>query len=1178
MSQASPRVVEPEPATHAGPASDSDNDDARDASRRETKRIKREHGAHDKGKARAAVERDEDESETEEQDEGQDDDDGALRPTGNSSAGSGEKAQLVRDETGYVTGSIVRIACQSFLTYDNVEFRPGPALNMIIGPNGTGKSTIACAIAIGLGFPAKVLGRSNKLASYCKNDSTAETWIELELKGRPGKKNLVVRRVLSRDSEKTKFFLNGNEAAAREVAERMEELQVQVGNLCTFLPQDRVASFAMMSHAELLKETEKAAGDVNLSSWHQLLIDEYRTMKEKQQDVDRLKVQLDRRTAKQAEAEKEVQQFNQRKGLEERRAVVDVLTKYARYQTVYHQTLEAKQDKTRLEGEVKALEEKNRPFKDSKELLSMIYEASTKAQADLEKKVRKAQTQAERKAEDVARNTNESEQLQQELKGLKAADKSRKESIKKQEATIARLEPLVANEPEEADTTKISARIQANLDERQRKQAQLDEVRIEHEAIKREGHRVKSEADRAAQQLKSLQEANTIRENNCKRWDPDTWKAVEWLRENKHQFKGEVYEPPRLTVFPKNEYKGSKLNFRQDADLLNMIEGPISKGAFRTFLFELREDYDKFMHELADTRGLKLNANECGNVKGWADVERPLSDELINDLGFDALACDLLRGPEPVLAFLADSHSLARMPIQIRRRPLNTEKLSQVRAINRYYTRDGSSSVKISLYGNRFAQTENRALKTAVILSGGADEERVKAVNDHINECREKFQQLSDKIDKTRRMGQEINEQIKILNEERETLVEEKKGLGASRRQWFQAQSKLDVARKQLARELEDQRRNSIERQREQIAHDMKRGMTKRVKLVLELKNFVLRMQELQNAAVKLHLQSLQADSDHRAMEAVVRERDQELADKIAELEELKVRYKDMVKDGKRLAAEAEEAITECSEEIKERILERRQNEELNLNRLLDEAAEITANLDCMISISPTVLEQYQRRKVEIAEYTRQLTDASEALEESQTVIAQTRNLWLPRLEALVGEVSKRFTASFETLGLLGEVRLAQDDDYEKWGIEIMVSFRDRNDDNADVTLHVLSGHRQSGGERALTTVTYLLALAELARAPFALVDEINQGMDARAERNMHKMLVETTCKDDVGQYFLLTPKLLPDLVYDEKMKVLVINSGTFIPEDLSLKSIVKRRKELNRTRGRLPALEAIVA
>jgi len=109
-----------------------------------------------------------------------------------------------------------------------------------------------------------------------------------------------------------------------------------------------------------------------------------------------------------------------------------------------------------------------------------------------------------------------------------------------------------------------------------------------------------------------------------------------------------------------------------------------------------------------------------------------------------------------------------------------------------------------------------------------------------------------------------------------------------------------------------------------------------------------------------------------------------------------------------------------------------------------------------------------------------------------------------------------------------------------------------------------------SSQERALTTVTYLLALAELARAPFALVDEINQGMDQRAERNMHKMLVETTCKDDVGQYFLLTPKLLPDLVYHEKMKVLVINSGSFIPEDLSLKAMVERRKQLNKESRRL--------
>lgn len=55
-----------------------------------------------------------------------------------------------------------------------------------------------------------MLGRSTKLSAFVKNDANnEETWIEIELKGRPGKKNLVVRRYLYKDSEKSKFTLNG---------------------------------------------------------------------------------------------------------------------------------------------------------------------------------------------------------------------------------------------------------------------------------------------------------------------------------------------------------------------------------------------------------------------------------------------------------------------------------------------------------------------------------------------------------------------------------------------------------------------------------------------------------------------------------------------------------------------------------------------------------------------------------------------------------------------------------------------------------------------------------------------------------------------------------------------------------------------------------------------------------
>lgn len=53
-------------------------------------------------------------------------------------------------------GSIVRVKLANFVTYTAVEFLPGPSLNMVIGPNGTGKSTLVCAICLGLGWGPQV--------------------------------------------------------------------------------------------------------------------------------------------------------------------------------------------------------------------------------------------------------------------------------------------------------------------------------------------------------------------------------------------------------------------------------------------------------------------------------------------------------------------------------------------------------------------------------------------------------------------------------------------------------------------------------------------------------------------------------------------------------------------------------------------------------------------------------------------------------------------------------------------------------------------------------------------------------------------------------------------------------------------------------------------------------------
>ena len=61
------------------------------------------------------------------------------------------------------------------------------------------------------------------------------------------------------------------------------------------------------------------------------------------------------------------------------------------------------------------------------------------------------------------------------------------------------------------------------------------------------------------------------------------------------------------------------------------------------------------------------------------------------------------------------------------------------------------------------------------------------------------------------------------------------------------------------------------------------------------------------------------------------------------------------------------------------------------------------------------------------------------------------------------------------------------EDNYEKYGVEIKVKFRAKD------SLQVLTQFHQSGGEKSVSTILYLMSLQELTRCPFRVVDEINQ-------------------------------------------------------------------------------------
>lgn len=226
------------------------------------------------------------------------------------------------------------------------------------------------------------------------------------------------------------------------------------------------------------------------------------------------------------------------------------------------------------------------------------------------------------------------------------------------------------------------------------------------------------------------------------------------------------------------------------------------------------------------------------------------------------------------------------------------------------------------------------------------------------------------------------------------------------------------------------------------------------------------------------------------------------------------------------------------------------------------------ARLDLTHGGHSGMVEEFEARERRIQELKERLSGSEQEKARFQESINEIRSQWEPELEAIVSKISEAFGDSFRRIGLAGQVGLFKAEDepgpngeapsnFEQWAIQIQVKFREHE------PLSILTAHRQSGGERAVSTIFYLMALQSLSKSPFRVVDEINQGMDPRNERMVHGRLVDIACgaddfanggaangEESGSQYFLITPKLLTGLSYKRGMRVLTIYSGEHMPDD----------------------------
>nr|DBA11451.1 TPA_inf: SMC5 [Kalmanozyma brasiliensis] len=1057
-----------------------------------------------------------------------------------------------RSADKYLPGAIRRIALSNFLTYDSVEFRVGPYLNLICGPNGTGKSSIACAIALGLGGHPSLLGRASHLGSFVKRGET-DGWIEVELQSRPGTANPVIRRTLTTSSNKSDWSVNGRSTTKTDVLAMVAEYDIDVGNLCSFLPQDKVHEFAKMTDAKRLVETEKAVGGAKLVRWHEKLNQHGKAaaeianqLKGKQEE----KAHLEQRNQA---LQVDVQRFEERQEIEHRIEKLEVMIAMADYNRTKQNVTDLQQERERKRQELTEAMARNEPIRQKRKDLD---DKTGKLKVELQR-LENVYSSDEKKRRTLVRDVEdvgkEIESRLTEVGTLTRKDQDRARRVQELRKEIADRSAQLGEAPGVQDTAEIEAEFRGKRKKYDDLSTRRGDIQRQIGEVNLESHTIDKSTDNCRQRLAQLDSVPQQRLEMLRNADSGTYKAVLWLRENQHRFRKPVHEPVLLEISLKDQRYASA------------VENAISWVQQKTFICQTQEDYLLFNGEVNDK--LDFHVTIGSQLTSGPEMLRPdVPREELASFGFDDYLINLIDGPPAVLAFLCKQAYLNRVPVTLSQNT-DVERIERSGKFLRFVASGESFTINVSRYGNNIRQTMSRRLRPARNLVDAIDKDRQRQLTTQIQQLSAQKKELEGRTLQLIKEDKSIQGELARLEQQMNDLKAAKRDRVGAQRAWEKESALIEHRR----RELRDKEREpSAEEKRARLMKEVRKMAQRRSQ---KMEDLCAQTVQMSKVADRKHIASLskwQWDATAAGLENRLRDLEEGERELGTLLEEATKAHAHARREATELRNQVQRLIDEAGELISD--LDPDDDELLDLDRLNAELRAEQSKLELAEGVRPEVIDQFRERQREIASMTAEISDLTDLQTKTTDKITALRGKWEPTLRGVIGEVSRQFTRAFDDMGLAGELRIVEDPDFEKWKLEIMVKFRNAEE------LAPLSAQHQSGGERTLSTIMYIMSLLQLSRSPFTLVDEINQGMDPTAERVTHNHIVGLTCQPHASQYFLITPKLLPDLAVHELQKVLLVNNGVYGERRFNFGKVHEARKRaLGMQTGRLESVTRVM-
>jgi len=141
---------------------------------------------------------------------------------------------------------------------------------------------------------------------------------------------------------------------------------------------------------------------------------------------------------------------------------------------------------------------------------------------------------------------------------------------------------------------------------------------------------------------------------------------------------------------------------------------------------------------------------------------------------------------------------------------------------------------------------------------------------------------------------------------------------------------------------------------------------------------------------------------------------------------------------------------------------------------------------------------------------------------------------WREVMSAFLRSLETRYNEILQEVGAAGQLKLGVGRDVNQAGLDILVGFK-------GVSPTRLDSFTQSGGERSIALVAFLLALQQHIASPFRAIDEFDVHMDPKNREVIARLIVSSAKGLGDTQYLAITPGQVT--VPDTDVRVVVVQN-----------------------------------